>query len=378
MKNLLPILFLLLTAPASAVVTITFLEPGTDATQGTQFFSSITGTGASSATDQIYTGPRSLKITTGSPAAQTVLRRGGILGDGGRRISFRYRFDATPAVANSSFLIRDSGDNGIASIVHNTNNTLSVAGATAANGTKVLSANTWYRLALSYTITDVNTFRFQLYINGVPEANMISGSIARTGSDLVRFLVAGSWGTNVNVWIDDIYIDNGNDYTDPGDIRVTAKLPFSNGTMNGFTGSGTPSGYGSGNAGYVNERPLNTTNLVSVVAAGVTTEEYNIENQAVGDVNLNGQQIMGLCGWLYAKALLAETASMVLNNATSSVALTSSDTMFQNCAATPAAYPAGTGTDIGLTTTALATTVTLYEAGVLVAYRYPGYFLGNQ
>jgi hypothetical protein len=170
-------------------------------------------------------------------------------------------------------------------------------------------------------------------------------------------------------WIDDFYVDNRTDLTDPGDVRVTAKRPFANGTTNGFTtqiGAGG-SGYGSGHAPQVNERPLSQTNGWSMVGAGAAvTEEYSVEGASVGDVDVSIHPIYDWSSWVFAKSLASETASLIVGGATSNIALTSTATAFQKAAGSTI-YPVGS-TDVGIITDTSLTTVSLYECGVLIAF----------
>lgn len=355
-----------------------FIESGSNATFGLEFYQSTSGTVASD-TGQSFTGNRSIKFSTGGANTLAHLGMSGVMADSGTRMSWRTIFDNLPTTAGANIINITQTGFGLNnfSIGINTNGTMYVNSASGTtNGTTVLAINTKYRISFAYFITNSTTYGINLYINGNLELSRSTGTLTAITSADMDFRFGTPWGANRNLWIGDIYIDNlasSSSLTDTGDIHVTAKLPFSNGTTNGFTGSGTPSAYGTGNARYVNERPLNTTNFVSVLAAGVTTEEYNIENAAVGDVNLNGQSIIDYAGWVHAKAALSETASLILNGNTSSVALTSTNTLFTAFAGSKI-YPAGTGADIGITTTGLATTVTLNECGILVAYKYPGYF----
>ncbi len=81
-------------------------------------------------------------------------------------------------------------------------------------------------------------------------------------------------------YFDDIYVDNGSDLSDPGNVHVTAKRPGSNGLSNGFAtqiGSGG-SGFGSGHAPQVNERPLSNTNGWSSVGGLATPLFDNAAN----------------------------------------------------------------------------------------------------
>jgi hypothetical protein len=352
---------------------LVFAYDGSDATQDLTFVSSTVGTVAS-ATDQKYTGPRALKLSTGGPATTAQALFNGVCADAGRRISARMRFDAWaggPAVME----VRTAANAGIFTVQKAAGGQLAIAavGATTVTGTIVLVANQWYRLTLSYVVTNATTWQVKLYIDGVLDVSMNStGTLTNTVSGLLRFTAGAGLGANKNAWIDDLYIDDGTDLADPGStnvncLRVTNKRPFANGTTNGFTtqiGSGN-SGYGSGHADEVNEQPLSTTNGWSMVGAGaVVTEEYTIEGASVGDFDLTGYDVVGKMGWIYAKALASETGQIVTDGATSNISLTSTNTLFTK-PVTSTTYPAG-GTDIGIVTDTTLTTVSLFEAGVLV------------
>lgn len=360
-----------------ALVT-TFLDPGSEATQDMKFWLATVGT-VTSATDQVHTGTRSIKMASGAgPAAANLRGFDGVLADSGTQISFWFRFDAAPAATATVMTLRKAG--AITNVIPtqlNTSSQLVVAptgGTGSVTGATTLSTNTWYRICISYYVTSTSDYQIKVYLNGVLEItanNTLCGTMTNTATSAVFIGFASTIGTSRNYWYSDIYVATGgassSSQPDTGDIRVTAKRPFANGTTNGFTGTGTPSGYGSGNATYVNQLPLSTTDFVSVIAAGATTEEYNIENRATGAVNLAGLALVDVGSWVYCKALISETASIILDNATSNISVTSANTMFWKYAGATT-YPAGTGTDVGMITSADATTVTLYECGVLVAY----------
>lgn len=346
-----------------------FLEAGSDQTSDLSFWIFSSGTVAS-ATDQSYTGPRSIKLTS-TPTVDAVLLTG-FAQDTGTRISFRFMFSALPAAKASIFATL----NGAATLAQyilylNTNGTLNSepVGATAATGTKVLAANTWYQISICYTITNTTTFRFVVYVSDFKDTDTSAGTLTNTASVLSEFLLGQGAGDR-SAWFDDFYFDNGATYAYPGDIRVTAKRPFANGTVNNFStqiGAGG-SGYGSGHSPQVNERPQSTTSGWSMIGAGsAVTEEYNIENRAQGDVDLSRVNIVDFMGWLYAKSALAETGQIVTDGISSAIALTSTNTTFVKIAG-KVTYPATTGADIGITTDTTLTTVSLYEAGILIAY----------
>lgn len=77
--------------------------------------------------------------------------------------------------------------------------------------------------------------------------------------------------------------------------------------------------------------------------------------------------IVDYMGWVSASSLLSETGSIIVNGSSSNISLTSTITLFRKFAGSTV-YPGGTGADIGITTTALATTVSLYECGIIFAF----------
>lgn len=359
-----------------------FLESGTAATQGFEFWSSSgAGAGAAVTSDsQAVAGSvRSIKITTGASNTGAGCFAIGVLADAGRRFSMWMRFTGTPnpAIGGSDFIsIVNSGGGTIVFqlgltaagklVVMNDNHTILGTSSTT------LVASTDYRISCAYTISSTTVNSITVYINGVSEIVVTNGTLQFTGGDEFDFFWSDNGhtaGINLVMFGAHFFIDDGTSGDcGAGGLRVTAKLPISNGTTNGMTGSGTPSGTGTGNARYVNERPLSTTNFVSVVAAGsAITEEDNIQSVSAGDVDLTGATIIDYTGWVYAKALLSETGKIIVNNVQTNISLVNANTLFTKIAGS-STYPAGTGTDIGVVTATTATTVSLYEAGIIVAY----------
>lgn len=362
----------------SAFATTTFMESGTDATQGFEFYSATSGTVSSDATVS-YTGPRSAKLFTSSPAVIASITRSGVIADAGRRISFRFRFDTTPAGNANIMILRVAADNAsVFTIQQTTLNKLNCVpqGGTTVTGTTVLTANTWYRISVGYYITNTTTFMFKVYINGNLELTCNAGTLTNTTATLFRLSANSAIGTNATVWFDDIYIDNGASSAsqpDVGDVRVTAKRPFANGAANQFTtqvGSGG-SGYGSGHAPQVNELPLSTTNGWSLSNTTVQTEEYTIENAESGQVDILNNPIVDSMGWIYAAVDSTSNSpvhNIIVNGVQTAKTMTTS-AAFYNAFIGSRTYPTG-GTAIGMNAAYTTTphTTSLYEAGLLVAY----------
>lgn len=361
-----------------------FLEPGGDADflvgATTGLWGGVTGSPVV-ATDFVNGGhQKSIKYPVNAINFVNTITLNGrgltlALGDAGRRISMYIYINALPnATASIWALHTNPGSTDVdaitlrltsAGVLQLWNATTTQVGTNGAT----LSTGTWYRISLAYTITSTTVNRFELFKDGVSTISITNATFTTVGTNNLRL-----GNINGNLTLDfrssDHYIDNSSSLTDPGNIWVTAKRPNANGTTNGFTtqiGSGG-SGYGTGHSPQVNERPLSTTNGWSMIGAGsAITEEYNIEGQSVGDITTVGGTIADYMGWISASSLATESPTMIVNNATTSMTTTSTITVWFQIAGSTS-YPAGTGTDIGMTTTTALTTVSLYECGILVAF----------
>ncbi len=352
---------------------ITFLEPGSSATFDTTLFTSVTGTVTSDATTLIA-GERSLKCDS-STGLQAYVQRNAIWSAGtAGRVLMRFIFSALPAADEALIDVLDASNNFQFRVFLRTTGVLRLVGNTTvlATGTTVLSINTEYYVTLAFTHTTntINECRVFLGTNTTPELTASNATLLSAVVDRVRWgwTQTNVGGSNKLINLGQLYCDDSNALSLAGNIFVTAKRPNANGTMNGFTtqiGVGG-SGYGTGHSPQVNERPLSQTNGWAMIGAGsAITEEYNVENVATGDVNISGKTIVGSMGWVFAKSLVSETGQLVLNNVTTNIALTSTPTAFL---AFNASSPDGAGADIGIVTSTTLTTVSLYEAGVIIAY----------
>ncbi len=369
------LIFLFSTAPVLAATT-TFLESGSDATQDLSFYNTV-NVGSTSATDQSHTGPRSVKSSTGAgPANGFVRTPAAILADSGSQISVWFRYDTAPAAASAFVSAQSVAGAGIFNVGLNTNGTLILTpvGITGVSGTTVLAANTWYRISLSYYITNTTTWAAKVYINGGQEISMNVGTLAVVNASLVQFGYNLGAGANRNSWVDDIYVATGGassaSQPDTGDIRVTAKRPFANGTLNEWTtqiGSGG-SGYGSGHAPQVNERPLSTTNGWSIQNVAKKVEEYTIESSDQGDVNITGFPIVDYTGWVLKKTSATTTGNIIVNGVATGITVGTFYATTTQKAAGSTVYPTG-GAAVGMDTNTVNQLFSLAETGILIAYR---------
>lgn len=245
---------------------------------------------------------------------------------------------------------------------------------TLATGSTALAINTRYRLTVAWIITNATAFQIKVFIDGVQEFSITNGGDVRTS--LAVFAIGpenfDSTGAAVNLFYNDIYLDDSNGLSDPGDIGITAKRPFANGTLNEFTtqiGAGN-SGYGSGHADEVNERPLSETNGWSIQDAALKVEEYTLEAANAGDDDLTGMTIVDFMGWLRAKVGSASTGNIILAGAATNISLDTSYATFVKMAAS-STYPS-TGAAIGMDTNTVNQLFSLAECGVIVAYTAGG------
>lgn len=345
-----------------------FLEPGGDADFGTTLWDGFQGLPVA-ATDFVHGfHSHSHKYR---PAQTDTLNQQAILTDAGGRVSVWFYWNVLPAAITSFFrvIVVTTGTAVVRLRIDNTG-LLQLWDASVQQGSSggTIAAGGWHRITLAWKITSTTVNDVRVYVDGVLKITVTNVTLANVGiSDLEVGNSAAD--ANMDVRTSDTYADNSNALTDPGNIWVTAKRPFANGTTTNFTtqiGAGG-SGYGSGHAPQVNERALSQTNGWSMVGSGsAITEEYSIEGVAVGDTSLAGVTLVDFMSWVYAKALANETASIICAGATAGIPLTTTPTLFSLIAASTT-YPVG-GTDVGIITTTAVTTVSLYEAGMVFAY----------
>lgn len=359
----------------------TFLEPGGDAT-----FNAATtaaggiwsgSTGVTVVTDFVHGNHiNSLKYRasfTDTVFASTVLS------DSGSRVSIYLYFVALPSSNARVIDLAQSDGTLIVSLQLTSAGILQLWATGAQIGTNgsTISTGVWYRISLAYTISSTSVNRFELFKNGVSDISITNGALNGTTTSRISI---GNILTNstLDFRSSDHYIDNSSSLTDTGDVWVTAKRPFSNGTINGFTtqiGSGN-SGYGTGHADEVNERPTSTSNGWSMVGAGAAvTEEYNIESNGSGDIII-GNRTIDYIGWVNTKALVGETINIIMNGVNFAQAITSTATVYTKVAGSTT-YPLGAGTDIGIQTDTSLTTVSLYDCGIMVAFFPADNVFGN-
>lgn len=346
---------------------VKFLEPGGDATFNVAITTSNgfwdTTASGTIATDFVHGGHiKSIKYALNTN--QQCVKTSGIA-DAGTRASFYIYLNALPnatasiiGIGNMRIRLTSGG------VLQLWNGTTAQVGS---NGS-TLSTGIWYRISLAYTITSTSVNRFEQFLNGVSDISVTNATVVTGG---ISFAIGNlSTNTTLDMRSSDHYVDDSSALTDPGNIWVTAKRPNANGTTNGFTtqiGSGG-SGYGTGHSPQVNERALSTTNGWSITSFGATTEEYNIESQSTGDIDISTATIIDYMGWVSEGDGGSRVNSIIVNGVSSNFTSGGGVSAIYTKIVGSSTYPAGTGADIGMTGAGNIDTYSLFECGIVVAY----------
>lgn len=358
------------------------MEPGGDATfsvingltGGNGFWGTVIG--GSTTTLKVH-GNHKRSITFPSSAGNNfMVTQPGIMADSGSRSSIYFLFDTIPNgnLKINPIEVSQSGGSTCFGITVNTSGQLAIYDKTfaiQATGSTILSTNTWYRISVTYTITNGTTNSINVYLNGLSEIVASNISVNTTSSILAfGFTETAYGGAGVNMYYSDFYVDNGSS-GDTGNIWVTAKRPLSNGTLNQWiTQVGTfGSGYGTGHAPQVNERPLSTVNAWSITSASLQVEEYTIESKSQGDFDISFTSIIDYTGWVSTKVGSASTGNIIVAGVATNIAVLTTNGIFTKAAGS-STYPTG-NTDIGMDTNAVNQLFTLNECGILVAFIPP-------
>lgn len=359
---------------------VKFIAAGGDEDFGIGMFDGTDGTPVPTASSTIVHGKHQRSITFDHTNANTSdVRANGAVTDAGGRISVYVYFATMSGAASNGLiaLVKSGTTTGVVNVRITSAGVLQIV--VGGNSTQIgsdgatLSTGGWYRLTFCWTITSSTVNSFKLYVNGALSASGSNATLLNTVSADVRFgNISGD--TSEVLYMSDFYVDNDTSLNDTGDVRVTAKRPNANGTSNQFTtqiGAGG-SGYGSGHSPQVNERPQSDTNGWSLSTTTKVTEEYNIEGEATGDIDLSSVVILDYMGWIRAKESTVSNspvAHIIVNGTATAKTLTTAAAYYKQIAGS-STYPAGSGTDIGMdgqyTTTA--GTYSLYECGISVAY----------
>ena len=286
-----------------------FLESGTSATNGFEFWQSNTA-GTTSDTAVIHNlQPRSIKATsTFGTVNVNVTSPSSILADAGCSISFYVNFTSFETITEiPNCWIQTSGAVNIFSLATTSSGVLQLrtgaaGGAQLDSNGSTLVTGTWYKITISYTITSTTVFNIKVFVNGVSDITATSGTLGTTVSSQFSLGWQGNGpgvgvatGGNI-VNFSDIYVDD-SAVADVGNINVTAKLPASN-NVNNFD---TEIGSSANRWDDVDERPLSEAKGWQQAGTSVVAENYGLQTAANGDADLSTAQLRSRSAWIWAK-----------------------------------------------------------------------------
>jgi hypothetical protein len=235
----------------------------------------------------------------------------------------------------------------------------------AFSGITRLEVNTWTRISFGYSHNDADDLDIKLYVNGIEELSIVEADTGGTGIPALTRLHYGwleSPGVDHVCWFDQLYIDDGDDLTNPGNVLTTAKLPA---TINDDEFDTT------GGTGAVGERPLSTTNYMEHADFSVARQNYTLQAASAGDVDLSGESLLGHMGWAWVRSFDPFQISLTVNGIdVDRTAQMSGTASLVRHAVTDSSYPSH-ARGIGLFIEEQEAETLLYECGMVQAYQGP-------
>lgn len=336
----------------------TFLESGASATFGLQFWDATSL--AAVVTTPVFTGPRSIQM----PGYSSV-RKDSATFDAGTRINFRANFSS---VSSTTRKIVEPNDTGVGvqfrlKLTSTGLLQLFYPDAHTKDGTTALSVDTWYRIGLCYKITGPNTGEIRVFLNGALEITDTNPASINLGSG-TRQLFFYNELSGATWYLSDIYFDDSAALTDPGDIRVTAKLPAANNTNSYNTAVGANPANRWEN---VNERALSETNGWQETGSTGVQENFGLQTAAGGDIDLSTATLIARSAWIWAKISSASVLSKIMDNGTETAVTLTTTSALYTLITDSASYPSNAA-GIGARSSTTPNTF-LYECGTLIAYK---------
>lgn len=281
-----------------------FIEAGTSATYGFQFYTATSGTITSVSTSGLnILGPRCIQTNWGTAGTA---RKTDVLADAGRCISFLFRKVDNPSSTVEIARAEQSTAGNVVLKIELTNGGVLrlTSGASSKAGALVLQNNTTYRISLSYKVVNVTAdWDAKLYVNGVQEVVAGDTDFALANSASNAFQLGNpTTGGSANLYFAHVAIDDRTDLTDIGNVHVTAKLPAAENANNFEFAVGANPGDRWTN---VNERPLSETNGWIHPNESSVQENYTLQSAAEGDCNIDGATILGRTAWIWAGRIVA-------------------------------------------------------------------------
>jgi hypothetical protein len=240
-------------------------------------------------------------------------------------------------------------------------------------GITELQVNTWPRISFGYVQRDgggIEDLDINIYINGIPELSITNASTDSAALFNLRYGWLDSPGAGHVCWVDQLYVDDGDDLQDPASRpRCTAKLSatINEDTWNTVVGTGA-----------VNERPLSTANHIKETRNLLLRQTYTLQAAAIGDSDVSGETLVGYMGWVWGRLSSSsfDNVGLVVNGveidrlseATQQNA--GSAPILFRAAFTSLSYPSNAA-GIGMISNEFLADSLLYECGAVVAYEGP-------
>lgn len=262
-------------------------------------------------TGTVRTGSRAIKIAFANDIQSFTIAN--VLADAGRRISFYFQHSGTPSAAFD--IVPAQVDFQLQ--LSTTNKLVLRAGAGSSTGATTINVDTWYRITISYVITNTTTNQFRVFLDDATSAECtLSNQSVTTG--FVSLPFGSSQGTQTqNYFFDGIYIDDGTGLDNPftEGFGVTRKAPAASGTNNAFD---TQIGSSTNRWDAVSELPIATGKGWQQAGSSQVIEAYGIQSPAIGDIDITGAQFIGWKAWLSGKGQDVTTGApkaQAVNNA---------------------------------------------------------------
>lgn len=231
------------------------------------------------------------------------------------------------------------------------------------DGITPLLPNLWHRISFGYVLHALDDLDLNLYVNGLQELAIEEAGTFTTNVTNLEYGWIVTPGVDHLCWFDQLYIDDGDDLSDPGDMRSTHKGPA---TVNENNWNAT------GGTGAIDERPLSETNFKQHTASTGVRQSYTLQNAATGDVDLTGETLVGHLGWAWAKKGAGDDGdlpALVVNNVVSPIILTTTPKLFK-LPVTSTSYPSHAA-GIGMRSNEESADTFMYECGMVVVYQGP-------
>lgn len=224
------------------------------------------------------------------------------------------------------------------------------------DGTTV-TTDVLYRLCLATAYSDTTWTDAKLFLNGALDISESGLSITRGSGLAVGWLEAP--GANKVLNFQHVYVDDDTSLTDTGDMRVTAKLPDEVNDNNYDTTGGT---------GAVNERPISETNYMMHADKSSVLQDWTLETAAEGDVDISGDTLVARCAWMWSVHSKDGDTYYIVDDGDSSTGWSDQVVAKLNTKITDSASYPSNAAGIGQKSGAAAPDDYLYECGTLIAY----------